>query len=122
MPILKGEKIAIYYNLTNISGQPQTVHVVGPLVNPILYSANGSVVWAWDPPEINSIMIFPFPSGDLTGQVFVPTSNLDTGANYTLSIWPLIGANSTNAVDVGDYSIGESLTINASISIAITFV
>src|SRR5689334_22384213 len=36
-----GQEFTLSYNLTNISGQPQRVHVVGPLVNPIIYSANG---------------------------------------------------------------------------------
>jgi len=110
-----GQEIALSYNLTNISGQPQTVHSVNPLVNPTIYSANGAVVWAWNPPQSNGITTIPSKAGNWPGPIDIPTSSLSAGQEYVLSVYPLIGATTTSAMVVGDYSIGESLMINTTI-------
>jgi len=112
-----GQDYALSYNLTNISGQPQTVHEVNPLVNPIIYSANGSIVWAWNPPTYNGIATIPSKAGNWSAPLEIPTSALSAGQKYVLSVYPLIGATTTSAMAVGDYSIGESLMINTTIGV-----
>jgi len=113
-----GQEFALSYNLTNISGEPQTVHEVNPLINPTIYSTNGTVVWAWNPPGMNFITTIPSKAGNWSGPLEIPTSALSSGQKYVLSVYPLIGAITTSAMAVGDYSIGESLMINTTIGIA----
>ena len=112
-----GGQYGLSYNLTNISGQPQIVHVVNPLVNPVIYAMNGTEVWAWNPPDFNGIMTIPPTAGNWSEPINFPPSTLPAG-QYVLSIWPLIGANTTRAVSSADYSIGESLMINATFTIS----
>jgi len=115
--ISMGQEFALSYNLTNISGQPQTVHEVNPLIDPIIYSANGTVVWAWHPSDMNFITTIPSKAGNWSEPLDIPTSALSTGQKYVLSVYPLIGATTTSAMAVGDYSIGESLTISTTIEV-----
>lgn len=110
-----GQEFALSYNLTNISGQPQTVHFVNPLINPTIYSANGTVVWAWNPPTYNGVETIPNKAGNWSAPLDIPTSALLTSQKYVLSVLPLIGANTTSALAIGDYSIGESLMVNTTI-------
>ena len=112
-----GGQSNLSYNLTNISGQPQTVHVVNPLVNPEIYAENGSEVWAWNPPTYNEITTIPPTAGNWSEPLNFPPSGLPAG-KYFLSIWPLIGPNTTSAVGIADYSIGESLMINATFTVS----
>ena len=112
-----GQEFALSYNLTNISGQPQTVHAVNPLVNPTIYSANGTEVWAWNPPTYNGITTISSKAGNWSEPLDIPTSALSAGQKYVLSVYPLIGATTTSAMAVGDYSIGESLMINTTIGV-----
>jgi hypothetical protein len=114
--IARNQELALSYNLTNITGLPQTVHVVNPLVNPVIYSTNGSQVWAWDPPSMNYVTVIP-KAGELTGSVAIPTSNLSADQEYVLSASPMIGASTPSAVGTGDYSIGESLMVNVTITV-----
>ncbi len=110
-----GQYFALSYNLTNISGQPQTVHFVNPLINPAIYSTNGTLVWAWNPPTYNGIETIPNKAGNWSSPLDIPASALSTSQKYVLSVFPLIGANTTSALAIGDYSIGESLMINTTI-------
>jgi len=112
-----GQEFVLSYNLTNISGQPQTVHEVNPLINPTICSANGTVVWAWNPSQENFISTIPSKSGNWSEPLDIPTSALSAGQKYVLSVYPLIGATTTTAMAVGDYSIGESLIINTTIGV-----
>jgi hypothetical protein len=116
--IPSGYNIALSYNLTNISGQPQSVHVAYPLINPTIYSANGTVVWASNPPEFNGITTIPYGAGNWSVLFLIPTYALLAGQKYVLSVYPLIGATTTSAMAVGDYSTGESLMINTTIGIS----
>jgi hypothetical protein len=113
-----GQEFALSYNLTNISGQPQTIHVVNPLVNPTIYSANGTIVWAWNPTQMNYVTTIPYKAGNWSAPLDIPTSALSAGQKYVLSVFPFIGTNTTSAMAVGDYSIGESLMINTTIGVA----
>jgi len=110
---------ALSYNLTNISGQPQTVHVVSPLVNPAIYFTNGTLTWLLNPLETNYITTIPSKAGNWSAPLDLSTEGIrGLGAGiYVLSVFPLIGANTASAVAAGDYSIGESLMINTTITI-----
>ena len=112
---------ALSYNLTNISGQPQTVHVVSPLVNPAIYFTNGTLTWRLEgaPSTMNYITTIPSKAGSWSAPLKLPTEGIrGLGAgNYVLSVFPLIGANTTSALATADYSIGESLMINMTIAI-----
>ena len=115
-PITRGfDFFSLSYNLTNVSGQPQKVHVVDPLVNPAVYSSNGTLVWAWDPPTMNYITTVPYGPGNWSS-LAIPTYPFSPGQQYVVTVYPLIGSNTTGAVEAGDYSIGQSLMINATIS------
>ena len=107
--------LALSYNLTNISGQPQTVDIANPLINPTLYSANGSVVWAWNPLVINHIATVPSKAGNWSAPLDIPTAVLSAGQKYVLSVYPLIWVPNTSAS--GAFTIGESLMINTTISV-----
>jgi hypothetical protein len=111
-----GGQFGLSYNLTNISGHPQTVHIVNPMINPVIYAENGSEVWAWNPPTYNAITTIPPTPGNWSQPLNFPPSGLPAG-RYVLSVWPLIGPNTTSAANNADYSIGESLVINASFTV-----
>ena len=110
----KGQPIDAYINVTNISGQTQRVHEVNPIVNPAIYSENGSYIWAWNPPGINFFSNVTAGSGTTGGPYVIPTSELSVGQSYILSIYPFVG---TSATGNADYQIGESLMVNATISV-----
>jgi len=112
-----GQELALSYNLTNVSGQPQTVDIANPLINPTIYSENGTAAWAWNPSVINYITTIPCKAGDWSAPLGIPTSALSAGQKYVLSVFPLIWANTTSASAVGTFSIGESLMINTTISV-----
>jgi hypothetical protein len=123
--VTQGQTIEAYINLTNISGQTQKVHEVNPLINPVIYCKSGNgycksgtQVWAWDPSEINFDTNVTAGSGvwDFSGPYPISTSNMSPdGLNYTLSIWPFIEPSATAD---GEYLLGQSLMINATISVS----
>jgi hypothetical protein len=112
-----GQGFTLSYNLTNISGQPQTVDIADPLINPTIYSANGTIVWAWNPLVINYITTIPYKAGNWSAPLEIPTSALSAGQKYVLNVFPLIWAYTTSASPVGAISIGESLLINTTIAV-----
>jgi hypothetical protein len=114
LAVLKGEPIDAYVNITNISGQTQRVHEVGPIINPAIYSENGTQVWALDPLQINFFTNVTSGPGTSNGPWVISTSDLSAGHSYVLSIWPFIG---TGVALNADYQIGESLMVTATISV-----
>jgi len=110
-----GRVLTLSYNLTNISGQAQTVDIANPLINPTICSANGSVAWAWNPSVMNYITTIPPKAGNWSAPLDIPTSALTAGQSYVLSVYPLIRSPTTS--ESGAFTIGESLTINTSISV-----
>ena len=115
--VTKGHVIAALLNLTNISGQNQTVHVGGPLYNPTVYSQNGTIIWAANPSGVNLVTNWAYGPGR-SQEWDVPTSSLQSGQTYFLNVWPLIGTNTTQAISAGQYLIGEDLMINATFTVA----
>ena len=112
LEVSKGQPIDAYVNITNISGQTQRVHEVGPIINPAIYSENGTQLWALDPPQVNFFTNVTAGPGTSNGPWVISTSSLAVGQSYVLSIWPFIG---TSATGNADYQIGESLMVNATI-------
>ena len=107
----RGQVMAALLNLTNISGQTQTVHVVVPLYNPLVYSQNGTVVWRAYPSEMNFDMNWTSGPGR-SYEWDIPTSSLHSGQTYVLNVWPFIGTPSSS-----QYLIGEDLMINATFTV-----
>jgi len=121
--VVKGQEIALFYNMTNISGQYQRVQEVNPLVIPTIYSENGSVEWALLPQSF-VIGLSPtyLPNGfSLTGNLLIATSALSAGQKYVLSagplIGPFIGPSETYDLIARYYPMGKSLMINTTITI-----
>jgi hypothetical protein len=110
----RGRVIAALLNLTNISGQNQAVHVVGPLYNPTVYSQNGTAVWCSCPSEFTFDTTWT-PGPGVAQKWDILTSTLPSGQTYVLNIWPFIGA--TNTAAEGQYLIGEDLMINATFTV-----
>jgi hypothetical protein len=114
----KGEPIEANATLTDISGQDQLVYQAGPFINPVIYSKNGTQVWASDSFQIHSGA--NYTAGESTGPDLdnIPTLNLTVGQSYILSIWPYIEP--VSGFPTGTYQLGRSLMINATISIGPT--
>lgn len=109
----RGQPIVAYVNLTNISGQTQTINEDDPLVNPAIHSENGSMIWVWNPSKIYRQANVTAGEQLVSGSYYISTSKLTVGQNYTLSIWPLIEPGTST----GPFALGESLIINATISV-----
>ncbi|HVC27512.1 MAG TPA: hypothetical protein VND40_05070 [Nitrososphaerales archaeon] len=112
--VTRGQVIAALLNLTNISGQNQTVRIAGPLYNPMLYSRNGTMVWEGGGNGNNLIVNWTYGPGRVQ-EWDIPTTSLHSGQTYILNVWPIIGANTTQQFQ---YLIGKDLVINATITVA----
>jgi hypothetical protein len=115
--VTRGQIIAALLNLTNISGQSQTVHVVGPLYNPTVYSPNGTAVWCSCPSEVNFNTNWTNGPGAVQ-EWDIPTSLLHPGQSYTLNVWPFIGTPTSDTAGGWEFLIGEDLMINATFIVA----
>lgn len=109
----RGQPIMAYVNITNVSGQTQTIREDYPLVNPTVYSANGTRIWAWNPSRIYREASVAAGAQLISGSYYFSTSTLVVGKNYTLSIWPLIEPSTST----GRLLLGASLMVNATISV-----
>lgn len=105
------------FTLTNISGKGQIVWEANPLIDPVIYSEQGMPVWASYAFAFNSGANFTAPGNQQESNGYkIPTSTLDAGQSYVLSMWPLIDL-TTGAPSNPEYLLGRSLMINATISI-----
>jgi hypothetical protein len=121
-----------YVKLTNISNQTQNIRVANPLINPMLYCTNGPAcgiscapgstcgtippgakpAWAWNPPNVTLVNMTLPPGGwYFSGPYPIEDRNLQE-SDYVLSVWPLVEPSGSVG---GGYSIGQSLTINATL-------
>lgn len=112
--VTRGQVVAALLNLTNISGQNQTVHVTGPLYTPTIHSLNGTSLWCDCRSGVNLQTNWTYGPGRVQ-QWDIPTSSLQSGRSYILSVEPFIGANTTYW---NKYQIGEDLMINATFTVA----
>jgi hypothetical protein len=96
--VIQGQPVQLVAQLTNISPTSQTIqNYVEPYINPMVYpsgyaSANGTVVWAWNPPE-EVWATWTVQSGHtLVQTVNIPTSELGVNQTYTIEVVPLSGS------------------------------
>jgi hypothetical protein len=84
-----GEPILLVANLTNTSPSNQTIRpFVAPFINPSVVAANGTKVWAWNPPEVTWPNTNVTSGQSLSERVVIPTLNLRQGA-YRILVAPL---------------------------------
>ena len=87
--VVLGQTILLDANLTNIGPNMTFSEFVRPYINPAVYAANGTEVWAWDPPQ----SIWPnwtIASGETTSEdVIIPTSQLLAGQSYYITVAPI---------------------------------
>jgi hypothetical protein len=88
--VTAGGQIKLWANITNISGQNETFKLfVKPYVNPTVSAANGTEVWAWDPPQ-STWPDTTITDGETLSQfVIIPTSELQPGHSYFITVAPL---------------------------------
>jgi hypothetical protein len=85
-----GQSLLLWANLTNTSPSNQTIRpFVEPFINPRVLAANGTVVWAWDPPEVTWTNWNVTSGQSLSQQVDVPTTSIRWGSAYLIEVAPL---------------------------------
>lgn len=106
-----GQSLLLWANLTNISPSNRTIRpYVGPFINPSITAANGTVVWAWNPPEVTWRNMNVTSGQTLSQRVDIPTANLRDGV-YTIDVAPLSS----------EFSGNFNLTLRFSVQIVIRF-
>ena len=84
-----GRPIILMATLTNIAGDNRTIKkFVIPYINPGVYDANGTEVWAWNPPQIVSLNMTITKGESISQYVTIPTSGLISGT-YVIKVEPL---------------------------------
>lgn len=84
-----GQSILLWANLTNIGPDMTFSEFVRPYINPEVYAANGTEVWAWNPPQ-STWPNWNITSGETTSQdVSIPTSDLVAGQSYYVTVAPI---------------------------------
>lgn len=109
--VQQGSNITAIFTLTNFSNETQTVDVVNPLVNPMIYSQSGAqVIWAWNPTQINEVENVT-AGQSITLSMVLPTSGLSAG-QYLLSTYPGVGSPGF-AVNIGPHlQLNETITVS----------
>jgi hypothetical protein len=84
-----GQSLLLWANLTNTSPSAQTIRpYVGPFINPYITAANGTIVWAWNPPQVTWPNTNVTIGQSLSQQVVIPTTNLRVGM-FVIHVAPL---------------------------------
>jgi len=87
--VTRGETIILVANLTNVGQNITFDQFVRPYINPIVTAANGTEVWAWDPPQ-STWPNWKIASGETTSeQIRIPTSQLQRGQSYFINVAPI---------------------------------
>jgi hypothetical protein len=85
-----GQSILLMTTLTNISEGNQTIkEFVLPFINPGVYDAKGTEIWAWNPPQIVTLSRTITNGESISQSVTIPTSGLTSGQTYLISVNPL---------------------------------
>ena len=85
----RGQSILLWANLTNIGPNVTFSEFVRPYINPEVYAANGTEVWAWNPAQ-STWPNWNITSGETTSQdVSIPTSQLVAGQSYFVTVAPI---------------------------------
>jgi len=91
-----GQSLLLWANLTNTSRSNKTIRpFVEPYINPDVTAANGTVVWAWNPPEVTWLNWNVTSGQALSERVDVSTTNLLAGT-YLIEVAPLSSQFSNN--------------------------
>lgn len=103
----QGQSVQLMAELTNIGSTSQEVSgFAGPFINPEVYAANGTEVWAWNPPY-TTVSASPIASGQTLSQnVSIPTSQLSAGQTYTIEVVPLFITTQSNLTITMQFSVG----------------
>jgi hypothetical protein len=84
-----GQSLLLWANLTNTSPSNQTIRpYVQPFINPQVIAANGTTVWAWDPPEVTWLNTNVTSGQSLSQYVVIPTTSFRAGA-YRIEVAPV---------------------------------
>jgi len=111
-----GQSVLLWANLTNTSPSNETIRpFVEPFINPLVIAANGTVVWAWDPPEVTWPNTNVTSGQSLSQNVDIPTTNLRDGV-YTIQVAPL-----SPAYVQAEFSENFNLTMRFSVQTIIHF-
>ena len=91
-----GQSILLWANLTNTSPSNETIRpFVQPYINPSVTGANGTVVWAWNPPEATWLNWNVTSGQSLLQDVVIPMTSLQNGV-YGIQVAPLSSEFSEN--------------------------
>jgi hypothetical protein len=106
-----GQFLLLWANLTNTSPSNQTIRPnVEPFINPYITAANGTTVWAWNPPEVTWPDTNVTTGQSLSQRVDIPTTNLRYG-EFMIHIAPLSS----------EFSQNFNLTLRFSVQISFFF-
>jgi len=84
-----GQSLLLRANLTNTSPSNQTIRpFVGPYITSRVVTANGTVVWTWEPPEVTWPNWNVTSGQTLSQDVDIPTANFRIGS-YLVEVAPL---------------------------------
>jgi hypothetical protein len=82
--------------LTNIGSSNQTFkEFVRPFIDPAVFAANGTELWAWNPPQTVGPMTV-MSSQVVSQDVALPASLFKSGQTYTIEVAPISVAPSSN--------------------------
>jgi hypothetical protein len=87
--VARGDQITLSANLTSIGSNFTVKQFVMPYINPGVYAANGTEVWAWNPPQASWPNV-AIPTGEtFSADVRIPTGQLVSGQSYFITVAPL---------------------------------
>jgi hypothetical protein len=86
--VARGEPIMLTANITNTGRDFRFKTFVTPEFNPIVYAANGTQVWAWNPPSVTWTNRTISSGETISQQVAIPTSQLSVGVSYFVTVAP----------------------------------
>ena len=108
--VANGQFIFLWANLTNTSPSSKTIRpYVEPFINPSINAANGTGVWAWDPPEETWPNTNVTSGQTLSQEVVIPTTNLRDGI-YTIDVAPLSSEFSESFNLTMHFAVGATTT------------
>ena len=85
---VRGQPIDLSANLTNIGSNITLKELVKPYINPVVHSANGTKVWALNPPESTWPNATIAAGETMSQRVSIPTTQLVPG-QYYVSVAPI---------------------------------
>jgi len=87
--VARGEPILLMASLTNIGPNQTIKEFVKPYINPAVHDANGTEVWAWNPPQSTWPNVAIASGETIMQDVSIPTSQLRAGDLCSIMVTPL---------------------------------